>query len=181
MSKAGVLFGKTKRPYADALVAAQSIVDALRPACHRIEIAGSLRRKKETVGDIEIVAVPVSRRDLFGNPDPKVTALDVLLSELGVTFAKEGPKYKQFSWDGAQVDLFLANPVTWGVIFMLRTGSAHFSRRMVTPKMWGGLMPDDLHVEGGQVWRRGEALYTPEETNLFDLWGMQYIAPEQRD
>src|SRR5574340_184531 len=39
-----------------ALARAQVLVELLRPYCEQIEIAGSLRRCKETVGDIKIVA-----------------------------------------------------------------------------------------------------------------------------
>ena len=59
---------KTKRPYSQVLPIAESLVEKLRPACERIEIAGSLRREKAMVGDIEIVAVPRLERDLLGEP-----------------------------------------------------------------------------------------------------------------
>ncbi len=56
-----------------ALNRAQVLLELLRPYCAQIEIAGSLRRGKETVGDAEIVAVPryeertiPGQLDLFG-------------------------------------------------------------------------------------------------------------------
>ena len=37
---------------------AGQVVDLLRPHCHRIEIAGSIRRRKPEPSDIEIVVLP---------------------------------------------------------------------------------------------------------------------------
>ena len=42
----------TKRPYAQVMRVAEILVDSLRPHCHRIEIAGSLRRQEEMVFDL---------------------------------------------------------------------------------------------------------------------------------
>lgn len=55
-----------RRTYTEAMYAAERIVDALREGCERIEIAGSVRRGAPHVKDIEIVAVPKFRADLFG-------------------------------------------------------------------------------------------------------------------
>src|SRR5690348_2917422 len=45
-------------PAADARKVADYLVDALTPCCERICVAGSLRRGKPHVGDIEILYVP---------------------------------------------------------------------------------------------------------------------------
>src|SRR5690606_7931246 len=69
---------KTTLPLDVARRAAERLVTALAPACARIEIAslfpsviaGSIRRGKLQVGDIELVAIPsvvhAVQRDLFG-------------------------------------------------------------------------------------------------------------------
>jgi DNA polymerase/3'-5' exonuclease PolX len=44
--------------YNDAKRLADCLVKAIAPYCERIEIAGSVRRKKADVKDIEIVAIP---------------------------------------------------------------------------------------------------------------------------
>jgi hypothetical protein len=48
----------------------EAIVEGMRPYCQRIQIAGSVRRKKQLVGDIEIIYVPkiiigIDTTDLF--------------------------------------------------------------------------------------------------------------------
>lgn len=44
--------------YEDAILIAERVKAELEPHCERIEIAGSIRRKKPEVKDIEIVAIP---------------------------------------------------------------------------------------------------------------------------
>ena len=45
---------------------ADRIVEILAPHCDRIEIAGSIRRQKPTIGDIEVVCIPKQNLDMFG-------------------------------------------------------------------------------------------------------------------
>ena len=54
----GVKSKEKKYPHAEAQAIAQEVVEQLRPHCERIVVAGSIRRKKSEVGDIEIVAIP---------------------------------------------------------------------------------------------------------------------------
>ena len=168
-----------------ALPLANAVVSTLRPYCSRIEIAGSLRRGCATVGDIEIVAVPLPILDLFGEPVRDVSVLDSVVRELwGQTITKNGPKYKQFKVGNTilvmQVDLFLATADNWGLIYMLRTGGSEFSHRMVTPRKWGGYMPEGYVVKDGSVWWRGATVPVPDETTLFRLWEMDAVTPRER-
>ncbi len=47
-----------RRPLAEGEAIASALVADLEPYCARIQVAGSIRRRKEMVGDIEIVAIP---------------------------------------------------------------------------------------------------------------------------
>ncbi len=69
----------TKTPYPDIHPVAVRLLEAIRPYCHRVELAGSLRRRGLMIGDIEIVAVPIPRLDLFGQETDGPTALDEFL------------------------------------------------------------------------------------------------------
>jgi len=175
----------TKLPYAQMRPVASAVVDRLADACHRIAIAGSLRRCASMVGDIEIVAVPKLDVDLFGNPT-SVSQVDHLLASWPIQLLKNGPKFKQFSFTTTvgntyTVDLFLQpDPATWGVNFLIRTGSALFSQKMVTPKWQGGYMPNEYRVEDARVWSGGGKMLTPEEQDIFELWEMDFISPEKR-
>lgn len=174
-----------KRPYAQVMRVAEVLVDSLRIHCHRIAIAGSLRRKRPMCGDVEIVAVPILHTDLIGDP-LDTSEVDDWLARSPVTLHKNGNKYKQFSFEWQprmwfKVDLFLQpDPATWGWNYMVRTGSKEFSHRMVIAKSYGGHKPDWATIDGARVWRNGKALDTSEESKVFDLWGMDFIEPENR-
>lgn len=181
---------KTKRPYYTVKDIADQLVDKLvqRNAVTRIEIAGSLRRREDEIGDIEIVAMPKPVVDLFGDPTGK-TYVDLALQEWGVVLVKNGQKYKQFEFATAQghwyqVDMFLQpDPATWGVNMMIRTGPDSFSKKMVTPKWQNGYMPNEYMVDKARVWNRysGECLETPEEKDIFRLWKMDFVPPQNRE
>lgn len=47
-----------KLPLQHAEQLAHRLVELLTPHCERIDVAGSIRRKKQEVGDIEIVCLP---------------------------------------------------------------------------------------------------------------------------
>jgi DNA polymerase/3'-5' exonuclease PolX len=173
-----------KRPLYQMRAVAHGLIERLAPACQRIEVAGSIRRQKPEIGDIEIVAIPKFYPDLLGEPTT-ISELDALLATWPIKLVKNGPKYKQFIFTGTSgeqytIDLFLPSLETWGAIYLIRTGSADFTARMVTRQEKGGLMPDDLSVNGGRVWCNGAALATPEESDLFTLWGLDFIEPQDR-
>lgn len=75
--------------HSEALAVAEALRDYLAPACVRIEIAGSIRREKPEVKDIELVCepsmVPPGKPKLeFGKPIPPTykTQLDELVGRM---------------------------------------------------------------------------------------------------
>lgn len=172
---------KAKLPLKDAEALALLMIERLKPYCERIEIAGSIRRRKPEIGDIELLAEPQPVIDMFGNPtsDHELNFSD--WSEFG-RIVKNGPKYKQIELhEGINLDLFIVTPpAEWGVLFLIRTGSAEFSHRFVTSKQQGGLLPSYLKVKDGAVWSNNHIIPTPEESDVFHLAGVPFIEPERR-
>jgi DNA polymerase/3'-5' exonuclease PolX len=168
---------------------AEKLAERLRPACERLELAGSLRRKKALVGDIELVAIPKLTKNLFGE-EVYPSQIDLLLAAWGVQLTLNGQKMKQFILETTrreryQVDLFLQpDPATWGVNFMIRTGSADFTKWMVTKQEYRGACPNGLAISGARVHLCDTPLLfmdTPEEEDVFRLWNMDFIPPEERE
>lgn len=137
-------------PQADEL--AVEVLELLRPACQRIAIAGSVRRRRADIGDLEVVAIPryESRANdelvLFEDqplPPIEVNLLDELVAGLladGV-FGKRldkngrpaiGPKYKRLRFHDFALDLFCGSPENWGVLLAIRTGPAAYAHAIVT-------------------------------------------------
>ncbi len=175
---------KSKVAYDIALVQAETVKSTLTPYCGRIEIAGSIRRKKPEVGDIEIVAVPkiFFGVNLFMEKISEDSALDLFKWVLLGKTINNGSRYKQIELEtGLPLDLFIVlPPAQWGVIFMIRTGSAEFSKSMVTPRAYGGKLPNCYRVKDGAVWMGETMIETPEEADYFKLCDMDFVPPEKR-
>lgn len=176
--------GERRLSLTQARGVAEYVVAKLRWGCERIEIAGSVRRAQATVGDVEIVAVPkhrVEQANLFETR--RVSVLDEEIGKLG-TVLKGGDKYKQIRvLDRYTVDLFIQpDPATWGVNLALRTGSADFSKWLVSSREIGGALPAGMTVREARVWVAGrrEPEETPEEADFFGLLGLEWIEPRER-
>ena len=176
---------KTKTPLADAQRIANRFVRLFGPACDRIEIAGSVRRRKESVGDIEIVCIPESQVDLWGYPatflfEPFIDRL--VQDDVIVRGDKNGAKYKTLYLigDDIKIDLFITAPEQWGANFTIRTGPKEFSRKIVTPRQHGGLMPSHLKFKELRWWDGADPLDTPEERDVFAALGIEWREPWER-
>lgn len=170
-----------KQPYYVVRPVADRIVELLRPYCHRIEVAGSLRREAAMVGDIEICAIPRRFVDLLGQEvEERPTELDRFLDIHEVTFMKRGARYQRFKYGRFEVDLFLPNGATWGSIFTIRTGGWEFSRWLVLSRAAGGAKPPEIAFIDGRVYANGRLLATSEERDVFDALGLKYIDPRDR-
>ena len=181
----------------DALYVARWLVEQLRGGCERVEIAGSVRRGKAEVKDIEIVAVPIQKapRPEFGQKVIHKTPVDKILFDLveidgmlkpkmgGEKFRKfEIRRLAEFGLDEPvnpfYLDLFLCTPPSqWGVEFMIRTGPSDFSQWMVTQRSKGGALPDGYFVRHNVVWvegtevpsKAGEAIKMMTEGNHIEM------------
>jgi DNA polymerase/3'-5' exonuclease PolX len=185
--------GKAPLALPMAALIAQSLVNLLAPACARIEIAGSIRRRRPEVGDIELVAQPIQRLEIFtpaGQLFPECgwrNLLDARLEELLAvdvirkhpTDPKWGEKYRKL-WQpdaGVQIDLFiLTPPAEWGPALVIRTGPADFSREMVTALRRRQMRCEHLAIQTFT----GEHVPCPDEETFFELCGYSYLPPERR-
>ena len=182
---------KTRVPLSEAEAIAETIVETLSPVCERIEIAGSIRRRKKDVADVEIVCIPRMRADgLFGDGsiDQLRQLCDGLLASGRMAHRRDvngrrsyGDKFKRLLFDGLPLDLFsVLDPNQWGVILAIRTGPAEYSHKFVTPVVQGGSMPKGMRVEGGWLWRGGSPVNCPEESDFFREIGVVHIEPAKR-
>lgn len=174
---------------------AQKILDSMRPFAERAEIAGSIRRQKEEVKDIEIVAIPAHGLplDLFGE-EPANLLYDwaqQMEQEGRIKWIKPGTheiipwplnpagKYWRGLLIKAQIklDLFLTKKETWGATYLIRTGSSEFSYRIVSEIAHKA----GLQFAEGKLYDKNYAVIaTPEENDVFRALGIAYIEPKDR-
>lgn len=168
---------QTKRyPYTEASEIALRVLEELKPHCTRIEIAGSLRRKKNEVGDIEIVIIPLpySTGLLESGIATVINKWEKVKGEL--EYGKT--KYTQrILPEGIKLDLFIAEEGNWGSIFAIRTGSAEYSHKVLA----NGWVRQGFKSQDGYLYRNGEKYEVREEKDLFRLIGIPYMNPEDRN
>ena len=178
---------------------AASFVDRIRPHCGRVAIAGSIRRRRPEVKDVEVVAEP--KPSLYPLILEMKNNLEVVMTRKRSDGGMPpfGPKYYALSFlymeEGLpkayySVDLFCVTPPgDWWPIFLLRTGSADFNIWFVTK-----IKQFDYRFNGGHVEvlsgsktlaDRKVDLWKPvkigSEEELFKLCGLKFIPPEERD
>lgn len=189
---------KSKHPRAKALEVARELVAALRPLCdpERFIFAGSLRRLKPEVGDIEVVYIPIIEprpdpEDLLGRMIPTNLFDDQLDAWLkaGVITKRIGPqggsawgpsnKLAVHTASGIGVDFFAANKRNFWTLLVCRTGSMESNTRVASAA-----------IKLGQTWNMyrgfedrvtGDLLFVPEsEAALFNHVRLPFLPPKDR-
>lgn len=149
------------------------IIEVIKPFCNKIEIAGSIRRKKEFVKDIELVVTT-----------PNVNTLKnklgfFLLNENKLPFLKAGNKYVNFKYKGYKFDLFIADQNNFGLTYLIRTGSAEFSTKVLAH--WKKITEGGASINGYLHDKDGNKYHTPTEESVFELLQMKFVEPELRN
>lgn len=164
-----------RRPYEEALPIAQSLARLINPHCEQVIIAGSLRRHKETVGDIEIVAIPTPALLPF---------LDSLICKGSASKAiysdgrnRWGNTYRGLDYQGMKCEIFLANKDNIGYQRWLRTGPGDANTYVMKFCSW---KKAPYRAANGYWWHGDTKLSITTEQALFDMLGMKYLEPHQR-
>lgn len=185
---------KRKFPRAEAVTVAKELVMAIKPHCEpeRLIVAGSLRRRRQEVGDVELLYISdtIEKRDgLFESSRVSVVdcALDEMLADGRLTKRKNvngsetwGPKNKLavHTKSGTPVDLFSTNEECFFMALVIRTGPTKFNLRLIESAAKNGLK---LHAYG--VFERmdnGEKIVPKSEREVFSYAGLAYREPWER-
>lgn len=110
----------------------------LQPYCSKINIAGSIRRKKPEVKDIEIVCCPeiVQSFDLFGNilNTQRHASFVKLVCNFGKVIKGNAltGKYMQIELSGKVIlDMFITDEADYYRQYAIRTGSSEYSHLVI--------------------------------------------------
>lgn len=186
---------KQRWPLAQADLVAQQMLARLEDSCERIAIAGSVRRRKSDVGDVELLCisnVDEPHYDLFGRS--LVTAQSYLDRRL-LDLIKQG--YLAYRLDkrgrksfgvlnknlihvpsGISLDVFTGTAANWGRDLLIRTGSADFNKRVMARFQRLG---QHGHAYGpyAVTGPKGE-FEAPQEEDMFRYLEWGYIESEAR-
>jgi DNA polymerase (family 10) len=159
-------------PLGTAWPVAVALLDELETTCSDVlqtAVAGSLRRMRSTIGDIDLLAsseAPVAVMRAFAAL-PRVA--EVLLSGQTKTSVR--------LHNGLQVDLRVLEPERWGAALQYFTGSrAHNVRiREIAQKQALSLS------EYGFKRADGPEILCPEESDVYETLGLPWVPPELRE
>lgn len=133
---------KQSIPLSEALTLSAKITQQIAPYCERIEVAGSIRRARSRVHDIDLVLiskpVPLSSR---GDPHQDLHAWAMTRGY----WRKGGCSIWTLEIDTVQVDIYLATQLSWATLLLIRTGSAAHNIRLCQRAAKLGLK---LHASG---------------------------------
>lgn len=156
----------------DALPIAGAYVEYLKgkQALDRISIAGSLRRGKETVGDIDI---------LVGDDEPaKIMEAFVSYPEVEEVLMKGPTKSSVRLRGGLQVDIRAVNTTSYGAALQYFTGSKEHN---VAMRGIGVDMGLKLNEYGLFMRDSGKMVAGATEEEVYKALGFPYIEPELRE
>jgi hypothetical protein len=190
-----------KRPHAQALADAYAFKALFPPSCYVVwAIAGSVRRLKPFVGDIEHVVRPaLADEPVAGNLFGQLATVNLLwrrCDELlaAGTIAKHiypvqhadgttgettrwGERYRGCEFRGFNHEIFTTDEAGFGSIYCIRTGPAEFSHQLQIRLAQRGYQNRE-----GHVWSlaSGEMVPVPDERDYLRLAGLPWIEPQDR-
>jgi len=150
--------------------AAEAIVKRLAPYCKRIEIVGSIRRRRPRVHDIDLLLIPDDswnlHHEILGlcRPFPPTVS---------------GEKLMRIQVASMQVDLYFATEDTWGTLMLIRTGSKENNIRLCSIAKKRGWR---LAADGSGLFNeKGERIAGDTESSIYNALGVKDQRPEDRN
>ena len=155
-----------------ALETAEEIVAALAAVkgCKRCCYAGSLRRMRDTIGDVDILATATRSEPLM----EAFTRLPIVTEVIG-----GGPtKTSVRTSSGLQVDLRVVPPESWGAALQYFTGSKAHNIHLRSIALRHGLK---LSEYGLHRVEDGELVVSKTEEEVYKRLGLAWIPPTLRE
>lgn len=154
-----------------AMPQAQTVLEVLRgvPEVRRAELAGSLRRGRELVHDVDLVVAT----------DAPAAVRDALAGASSIAAVLDGGEQRQavLTQSGLRVEIAMTPPATFGNLLQHATGSAAHNirlREMAVRRGWSisehGITTDD-----------GSVLTHDDERDVYAALGLAWIPPELRE
>jgi len=143
--------------------------------CLRIEVVGSIRRRVSEVNDIDILIIqhPFKLAKFFLSDNCR--DLKIVANGLNI---KCGPKHRQIYFRGIKIELWIAEKENFGLIHLIRTGSAMFSASIL--HKWKEVSGGGYSDKGYLRTPKGVKIPTHEEMDVFKLCELDYIDPINR-
>jgi DNA polymerase (family 10) len=164
--------GSERTPLGRALPLAEEIVRRLKNAAPvgRIEVAGSIRRRRETVRDIDILVTSARPQE--------VMEVFVHLPHVNRVLAHGETKSSMVTDEGIQVDLRVVDEDSFGAALQYFTGSKEHNIRLREMAVKAGLKINEYGVFKGVA---GKKIGGKTEEDIYRALGLAWVPPELRE
>lgn len=164
---------KKRLPLADAEKIGNKLLALVKtfPAVHHAELAGSLRRRKETIGDLDLIitANEKDRKKIIS----KLTTMPGVEKVIAAGRTKASIVLKELQM---QVDVRIVNDHEFGAAMLYFTGSKEHNIKLRSIARERGFKINEYGIFNEQdEWLAGET-----EEEMYRFLGMSYIPPEKR-
>lgn len=161
-----------RAPILQVLPLAEAVVAELRrlPQADRVEYAGSLRRFRETIGDLDIVVAS-------HQPEPVMERF-CKLAVAAKVIARGATKSSVVTHRGMQIDLRVVEPHQLGAAMVYFTGSKAHNialRQRALGQGW------TLNEYGLSELETEEVIASETEADIYQALGMQFVPPPLRE
>ena len=162
--------GGARRAIEEVYPVARALVTNLREKTRadRVEVAGSFRRARESVGDLDILATSKDPAEVF-----EVFTADPHVAEVKM---RGETKETVLLTDGLQVDLRVVRPEEFGAALQYFTGSKDHNVRLRSLARERGLKVNEYGVFRGE-----ERVAGATEEEVYASLGLAWIPPELRE
>jgi len=169
---AAVKRGRERQPLGRMLPAANDLVTALKELApvERIEVAGSIRRRVDTVKDIDVVAT---------SPDPlRVMEVFVNLPQVRTVTMRGPTRASVVISEGVQVDLRVVERESFGAALAYLTGGKPHNVRLREMAVKRGMKINEYGIFRDEDNQR---LGGADEEDVYRLLGLPFVPPELRE
>ncbi len=139
-------------------------------AVERVDAAGSYRRRKETVGDLDVLAL--------ADDGPAVTEHFAAYEDVAETLSQGDTRASVRLRSGLQVDLRVVPPKSYGAALLYFTGSKAHNVALRDRAVAAGLKLNEYGAFRDDTEKR---VAGTTEDDIYDLFDLPYIVPELRE
>ncbi len=161
-----------RRPISEVLPIARKIVRWLQNSgtVEQVKIAGSLRRKRATIGDVDLLGI---------SKNPKrVMEVFVKFPDVRKILGRGKTKSSVLLTSGLQVDLRIVTAESFGAALLYFTGSKNHNielRKIAIRKGW------KLNEYGLFLISDGRKIAGKTEKEIYEKLGVKFLSPEKRE
>lgn len=161
-------------PLKVAAIAGNTILQEIKkiPGVHKAELAGSLRRKKETIGDIDIV-ITANEKEWM-----KISRKFISLPQVAKVLAAGKTKASVLiNKNKLQVDIRIVHDDEFGAAMLYFTGPKEHNIKLRSIARNRGFKINEYGIFN----RAGKRIAGATEEDMYRFFGLRFISPEKRE